>query len=357
MDWKRDDTMIDLQEVKDYLFCSLLYYLKYRRPLVVKEAGMQWQLPSYTTLDLPGLAIEQALKVHATGQTSYSFPVLVDLVWKAWFAQKGIGDDVYQSLRSYAGVRNKILNQFLSGAITNKAHQPYTEPRMTNRYKEMMDRAGLEPLSQAIDEAALEKIGAVAGEFSGIGGYSLASAYADSLHMTRQYSPPLPEAIYGVQVKTVVRLPNKEVISATADLVILGADSATIEFHDFDPVFTVQSTWIGRRLEVIAAMEMQAVESEKSFPKVERVIYRHFMSGKTLERRSVREARLVFALEAAVRGIEAGIYTPQFLSGDITRCRGCPAREICIPASGDLFEWFLPGDSVTGGITSWVDST
>jgi hypothetical protein len=50
-------------------------------------------------------------------------------------------------------------------------------------------------------------------------------------------------------------------------------------------------------------------------------------------------------LDAALRGIEAGIYTPQFLSGDLSRCRGCPAREICTPFLGDISEWFLPGEA------------
>ena len=153
------------------------------------------------------------------------------------------------------------------------------------------------------------------------------------------------EAEYGVRVKTIVPLPNRVTISATADLEMVGVSTSTIEVHDFFPAFAIHWSWISRRLEVIAALEMQAADPMRPFPPVERVVYRHFMSGKTVERRSVREARLVFSLEAAVRGIEARIYTPQFLSGDLSRCRQCPAREICVPASGDLAEWFLPGES------------
>jgi hypothetical protein len=47
----------------------------------------------------------------------------------------------------------------------------------------------------------------------------------------------------------------------------------------------------------------------------------------------------------ARRGIHTGIFTPEFLSGDLSRCRGCPAHEIWIPVSGDFFDWFLPGEA------------
>jgi hypothetical protein len=50
-------------------------------------------------------------------------------------------------------------------------------------------------------------------------------------------------------------------------------------------------------------------------------------------------------MDVARRGIEIGYFIPQFLSGDLSRCRTCPAQGICIPASGDLVEWFLPGEA------------
>lgn len=89
---------------------------------------------------------------------------------------------------------------------------------------------------------------------------------------------------------------------------------------------------------------MESADPAKAFPPVEKVIYRHWMSGKTVERKFVREARLVFALEAARRGIEAGIYIPSS-SGDLSRFRQCPAQTVCIPTSGDLVERFLPGEA------------
>jgi hypothetical protein len=158
------------------------------------------------------------------------------------------------------------------------------------------------------------------------------------------YSPPLPEVIYGVGIRTLVRLPSKETVTAKADLVISGAESTTIEVHDYFPAFYFERGWVGRRLDVIAALEMQSEAPEKPFPRVERVVYRHFMTGKTIERRRVRPARLVFALDKARRGIQTGIFTPEFLSGDLSRCRKCQAQEICIPAVGDIIDWFLPGE-------------
>jgi hypothetical protein len=337
--------MLDLQDIKDYLYCSLLYYLK-RRPMpLVDEAGGERFLPAYTTLDLPGLAVSQALSVHATGEYHKPFPDLVRLVWQAWFAQKGVGDDVAVSIQAYAKMRNKILEQFLSGKIRNPENKPYTEPRMTARYKGMLDASRLKALSGPIDEAALAKLGCIQGELAGMGPYPLAEAYADSVLMASRYEPPLPGMIYGVKTPTLVLLPNGSTLSATADLVLLEGERTVIEVHDAYPAFYYERGWVGRRLEVIAALEMGSADPDRPFPKVERVVYRHWLTGKTLERRRVRLARLVFSLDAARRGIEAGIFTPQFLSGDLSRCRGCRAREICIPASGDISEWFLPGEA------------
>lgn len=336
--------MIDLQEIQDYLFCSLWFYLKHRPSPLVDEAGKEHAIPTYSTLDLPGLAITQALDAYASGSYPEPFPELVRFIWEAWFQQKGVGDDVLKSIQAYAGIRNDILAQYTSGKITNRDHKPYTEPRMTLRYKEMMENAGLAGLVGPIDAAALENMGCRAAEMAGIGPYPLADAYANSLFMAGRYSPPPPQAIYGLQVAVVIPLYNHQSISATADLVVRGADLAIIEVHDFFPAFRWERAWVGRRLDVIAGLYMTAADPERPFPKVEKVVYRHFLSGKTLERRSVRQARLVFALEAVRRGIEAGIFIPQFLSGDLTRCRLCPAQSICIPASGDILEWFLPGE-------------
>jgi hypothetical protein len=82
---------------------------------------------------------------------------------------------------------------------------------------------------------------------------------------------------------------------------------------------------------------------DKPFPPVGKVIYRHLMSGKTIERKRMRTARLSFAFEAARRGIQARVFIPQFLSGDLSRCRGCRAQEVCITPQGDISEWFQPG--------------
>jgi hypothetical protein len=103
-----------------------------------------------------------------------------------------------------------------------------------------------------VDGSAIEKIGCVRGV--------LADAYADSLLMAAGYSPLLPEAIYGVGVLTLVSLPSKESITAKADLVISGAESITIEVPDYFRVFYCERGWVRRRLDVIAALEIQAAD-------------------------------------------------------------------------------------------------
>lgn len=103
---------------------------------------------------------------------------------------------------------------------------------------------------------------------------------------------------------------------------------------------------MGSRLEGIVAFRMEAADFARPFLKVEHVFFCHFMTGKGIERMASHEARLIFALEAATRGIQNRIYTPIFLSGELSRCRICPAQEVCFPASGDLMEWFLPGEAI-----------
>jgi hypothetical protein len=73
----------------------------------------------------------------------------------------------------------------------------------------MLDTLGLSGLAVAVDGFAIEKMGCVWGELAGIGTYRLVDAYADSLLMAARNRPPLPEAIYGVGVQTLVRLPSK----------------------------------------------------------------------------------------------------------------------------------------------------
>ena len=42
-----------------------------------------------------------------------------------------------------------------------------------------------------------------------------------------------------------------------------------------------------------------------------------------VERRHARFTRLLFALTGAARGIEAGIFVPEFLNDDLSKCRTC----------------------------------
>jgi hypothetical protein len=115
--------MMDLQDIRDYLFCSLWFYLKRFAPKLLTPDGEAGIHP-YTTLELPGLAFAQALALHATGRHPHPFPVLADLVWQTWFVQKGVGDDLLQAARGYARLRNEILGQFTSGRIRKPAARP-----------------------------------------------------------------------------------------------------------------------------------------------------------------------------------------------------------------------------------------
>jgi hypothetical protein len=340
--------MMDLQDIRDYLFCSLWFYLKRFAPRLLTPDGEAGIHP-YTTLELPGLAFAQALALHATGRHPHPFPVLADLVWQTWMVQKGMGDDLLQAARGYARLRNEILGQFTSGRIRKAGGQAYIEPRMTTRYANMLENAGLTKIASRIEETGREKLGAGPAELPGVGPYFLADAYADTVWMAERYTPPLPEAVHGLSLPVQVKMDNGGTISARADLVIAGVEESTVEVHDAHPAFALQRSWANRRLDVLAALQMIPAGPHKPFPPVGKVIYRHLMSGKTIERRRVRAARLSFAFEAARRGVQAGVFIPQYLSGDLSRCRGCRAQEVCITPQGDISEWFQPGSAALAG--------
>jgi hypothetical protein len=99
-----------------------------------------------------------------------------------------------------------------------------------------------------------------------IGPYRLADAYVYSLQMPARFSPPLSEAIYDVGVRTLVRLPSKETITAKAYLVISGVESNNIEVHDYFPAFYFDRGGVGRRMDAITSLKMQVADPDRPFP-------------------------------------------------------------------------------------------
>lgn len=330
--------MIQLRQVEDYLYCPLLYYLKHEclEPLSLAER---------TTLELPRLAVQQALQAHASGKYAvYDLPTLVHNVWLAWFRQHKLGEDHVLALRGYQQARSEILDQFLSGHIRKRGNLRYQEPRASHRYKTMVRTAGLDALSLRIDESALPAMGIVRGELDqlNLGAYSLAEAYCDSLRMASSFAPFPAQAVLGVDVPAQADIGNGEFLRTTADLIINDGQACIVYVHDFSPLYVIDRTWIARRLPVLAAAVLHPLPGGPHFPPVEEVVYRHYLSGSEVHRKQLRASRLLWAVFMAKRGIQAAHYPPAFLSGDLSRCRRCVAQTVCLGAD-DVLEAVFPG--------------
>jgi hypothetical protein len=333
---------MDLQEIRDYLYCPLLYYLKHRTGLL-KESQ-----PERTTLELPRLAVQQALAAYALddGFKGYPWPALVQIIWKSWFQQRGVGDDIEQALIGFHAARLRILEPFFSGKVTKRGGGRYKEPRLSRKYQDQYRTATLNRLSDSINASTLERMALVEGEIADfdLGPYSLANAYSDSLLMASNFPLPAPSTIYGVNAKVCVPVGEATPLTATADLITVDQESATVYIHDGSPnrMYLGDSAWIAKRIELIAAAGMQAQPDQPSFPPVGVVVYRHLLSGSELTRKLFRPARLFLALEMAVRGIGISHYPANFLSGNLAACRQCSAYGICA-RKVDLIEQVYPG--------------
>jgi hypothetical protein len=329
-------TRFTLEEVQDYLYCSLLYYLKHRK------GAAELNIPALTTADLPGEAINQALRVFSAGDhPQLSFRALVQAVWATWMKQKGIGADTITMLLGYESMRREILDQFLSGKITKRGGGRYTEPRLSTRYRQMTEHAGLQAVAARIEEQMLPRFQVASAELDLLGEYLIADAYADSLLMAARYPLPPREAIAAADEDITIRSRNNIQIQVKAHLLIKGKSGTIAVVAESEPAFYFNPTWAGRNLAAIAlSLYDGAGHSEKP---VHKILIRHLMSGKDVARKRLRTSRLSLALLHGVRGIQADLYLPQFLSGDLSRCRRCPAERICLDADEDPIEAAYPG--------------
>ncbi len=324
------------EEIQDYLSCSLLYYLKYR----AKMESLSWA--PLTTADLPGEAVAQALGVFATGQhPEMSFRELVRAVWATWMKQKRIGADTVTMLLGYEALRGQIMSEFLSGKIKKKGGKHYVEPRLSSRYRQMIEHAGLLAAAEQIEAHMLEPFGVSPAELELIGPYRMADAYADSLLMADRYPLPEREEVIAANTDVVAKSGAGIEITVRAKLLLQGGSGTTAVVHLDEPVFYFDATWAGRNLEAIA-LSLHDGQAH-GVGDVSQVVVRHLMSGQAVARRQLRTSRLSLSLLHAARGIQADLYLPQFLSGDFTRCRKCPAAIVCLDQKEDPIEAAYPG--------------
>jgi hypothetical protein len=328
-----------LAEIKEYLLCPMLFY--WNRVVCQTE-----ELP-ISTLDLPKLAISQALPIYYDGENShYALTQWVDFVWKTWLDQVGVGqDENIIGLRSFHNVRyNKILRPFLTGDVRGPGGKKYVEPRASKYYKDQYAQLALADLEDNLSEKIPQALNVGEPEIAylKLGKYSIAQAYSDSLVMADRFSAPVPESVWGANAPVQVVLNGHTALDAVADLIVIGRGKAQVYFLDAHPMFYFDRSRVWRRPDLIAAGFFTALPEEDPFPPVETIYYLHLFTGEVMRRKTTNGSRLSNVLMMANRGISANIFLPAFLSEDHAKCRGCVMRDKCYDRE-DILESAFPG--------------
>ena len=335
---QQKNNLVKLAAIQDYMYCPMLYY--WQHDAQGRSIAEKVDIPVHTSRDLPKLVITSALKAWTSEEYGgHPFFELARDVWRVWFAHYEIRPDVITMLERYAEERNVILDQFLTGKIRRNDGSQYVEPRLTNRYRDMLEMAGLSPIPLKLEEHLQPVFGVAKARLPKLGEYYVADAYCDSLLMAARYAPPAVTSIIALQEPVSINV-NGMQVEVVIDLLLEGADGLIAEVHDQAPIFYFDR----RRARVDLRMVAIAAAAEKWERGPLRLVrYRHFQSAQELDRKALRLSRLSFALATASRAIEGGIYLPAFLGGDLGRCMQCPAKEQCLGENEDVYEHYVPG--------------
>ena len=336
---------VSLEQLRDYVFCSMLYYWKH-------VVGLRGEWAPRTTLEIPGDSLRQAWRVYARRQEA-GLQEAVMVVWRTWLAREGADeDDVLKGLAGYAQALAHILEGFESGKIRKRDGSRYKQPRMSRKFKSMARSSGLPALAKELDRKLMAALRVEQVDHPLFGPYSVADAFADSLRMAERLAAPgeapANPAILGIQVPVQVRV-GGWVLPARADMLVMDElentpPSVLVEVHDYDLARTPSARMVSRDLRVIAALHMEPLpESTIAFGEVTGVTYRHIPTGWTHRRRMAAGGRLTHVLETTLRGIQEGVYLPMFLV-DLSRCEVCAMRARCFNPGGlDALEALAPG--------------
>lgn len=332
----------NLAEIKEYLYCPTLFY--WNRLAVSPQKQL-------STLELPKLAIRQALSIYIEGDNDqYGLEQWVDFVWKTWLEQSGVGqDDVLKGFQGYHKIRYyEILKSFFTGETRAPNGKKYIEPRASKAYKDRYLFLNLSSIEDELSQAVVSALDVVEVEITHLklGKYSVAQAYSDSLIMAMNFIPPAIKSVWGVGEHVNVRLDDHVVLDAVADLIVVDKDKSQAYFLDGHPMYYLDKSWVWRRPDLLAASLMEAREGSTPFPPVETVFYVHLLTGEVLSKKTVNANRLKNVFIMANRGISANVFPPAFLSDDHTKCRACEMRPRCYDQE-DILESVFPGSYQT----------
>ncbi|MEW6568576.1 MAG: hypothetical protein AB1449_10515 [Chloroflexota bacterium] len=336
---------VSLEQLRDYVYCSMLFYWKH-------VARIRSEVSARTTLELAGEAVRQAWRIYAD-RPGTRMAEAVMMVWRTWLARESAdGDDVLKGLAGYAQAMAGILRSFESGKVRKADGSRYKQPRMSHQFTKIARSSGMPALAAELDRKLVPALRAVKVDHPQFGPYSVADAFTDSIRMAERLNSPAeaprPEAILAVDAKVQVRV-GGWVLLAVADMLVVDdagemLPSVFVELHDYDLGSAPLARTVGRDLRMIAAAHMVPLEGGGlSFGAVSGVTYRHIRSGWTHRRRMAPGGRLTHVLEAALRGIQEGVYIPMFLT-DLSRCDTCVMKTACFNPGGlDALEALAPG--------------
>jgi hypothetical protein len=321
-----------LDSIISYLFCPLLYYLQEVKP----KGYFDIELQEFTHA-LPGKSLKTALKLYNSGNySSDSFPNLVSAVWGNWIQADLLDPAIIPLLERYETGRNQILFSFFEGRIKKSDGSHYVEPRASRAFNSMLTKAGIIDIPIKVEKLLAGKNKYQNSKLRILGDYKFAYAYADALLMAKRYKAPALNQIVGVNVPKVMDLAFGVKIKFNLDICL---EKNIVETHDFSPLLVFNNRIARMDIRMLAAIYEQGEG---------KVVFRHFMSNRTLIRKAGRATRLIQTVSHVIRGIQAGIFIPQFLLGDDSKCVDCIAQNICL-GKDQLLEHIFPGN------VSWLE--
>jgi hypothetical protein len=325
-----------LDDVLAYARCSMEWYWG-RQPDMARPM---------TPSDLVPALIQQAAAIYYQGDVESMTQGVVTAITD-WFVEWG-HERMSQLVIQYVSRQAAIFAKFTSGEIKKGDGQVYVAPRLSKAYEKLLHQNGLVTISRELNAFAEGRLGlAIPADYGA--GSAFGDAFADALRAAERADNqangwPARESVLGCEQPFAVNIGNLNIIGR-ANLVLRPAvseadtdtergPSVAVEVHDYDtrPAFAWSAL---RNLKVIAAALSRSEDgAEVPWQHVEKVVYRHILSGKTFTFREFSPGRLLSVVSAITRGMRASVIVPRILTTP-DDCRTCPYYKEC---SGKYWE-------------------